>query len=223
MKAPRIQLPTTLKDLIYDNIKMLFNSGQIHPDEIYSAKYFAEMLGVSRTPVREALLQLASEGFMVAVKGRGFKTKTFSEKEISDFFETRKMIEGYVIERLVYELTKSDFSQLGIHLKTMRKTAKKESAQDFIEADKCFHMALIKRYGNHLLESIVENIRSLISIFGSKALSYEGRYQEVVNEHEMVLKALYDKEKDKAVAAMNYHLDTTERYLLEVPATATKR
>ena len=44
MKALRIQLPTTLKDLIYDNIKMLFNSGQIHPDEIYSAKYFAEML-----------------------------------------------------------------------------------------------------------------------------------------------------------------------------------
>jgi DNA-binding GntR family transcriptional regulator len=104
----KLEQPGTLQNLAYERIKTLLINGQLEFDEVYSANHFAEILGVSRTPIREALLQLTSEGFFVSLRGRGFKVKEFSEKEIQDFFEARKMIEAYVIEQLVDEVSAED-------------------------------------------------------------------------------------------------------------------
>ena len=76
-------------------------------------------------------------------------------------------------------------------------------------------MNLIRRYENSLLESIMENIRDFISILGQKALASPGRVQEVVREHQDILEALHQKDKMKAVQAIKYHLDATEKSLLE--------
>lgn len=87
-------------------------SGRIESASIITATQFADILGVSRTPVREALLQLAGEGFLDAINGRGFRMKEFSGKEIRDFFETRTIIECHVVSQLVGSLNESDFSLL---------------------------------------------------------------------------------------------------------------
>lgn len=216
-KIEKIRRPEILKDLTYDNIKRLIDSGQIESDVIYSANHFADMLGVSRTPAREALLKLAAEGYFEAILGRGFKVKNFSYKEIEEFAETRKMIEIHVVERVAEILSKHDLKQIENHLKMMKKKAKEESAAEFIEADKKFHMSLIHRYNNSFLESIMINIRGFISITGKKVISHQGRFNEVINEHEMILKALYERDKKRAAKAMQHHLDNTEKYLLETP------
>jgi len=205
-----------LNELAYKEIKNLLITGQLKFNTMYSANQFAEILGVSRTPVREALLQLTKEGCLISVQGQGFKIKEFSEKEIKDFFETRKIIESYVIERLVGSLTKLDVQQLEDSLKLMIERAKeKGDTYGFLEADKDFHMSLVHRYNNFLLESIMQNIRNLISIFGGKALARKERIQEVINEHQIILQAIKRKDKGKAVESIHYHLDTTEKYLLE--------
>jgi len=210
-----IERPRTLTELAYGEIKNLLTTGQFEFEVIYSANHFADILRVSRTPVREALLQLAVEGFLVAVQGRGFKIRRFSEKEIKDFYETRKMIETYVILRLGGSLTEFDFKQLTESCRRMEESADLGSISDFLEADKEFHMSLIRRYNNLLLGSIMEDIRNLISIFGQKTLSHKGRAKEVIEEHERILKALLQKDGKGAVDAMMDHLITTEKYLLE--------
>ena len=214
-KIKKIKHPGTLQALVYDQIKDLLISGQQEFDAIYSANKFAEILGVSRTPVREALLQLSAEGLLIPIQGRGFKIKEFSEKQIRDFFETRKMIEAFVIERLMGVITEKDLGRLEDSLKQMVKRAKVGDIYGFLEADKAFHMNLIHRYDNRLLVTITENIRNLISIFGQKALSSYGRTQEVIYEHQSILDALNGRDGKKAVEAMIYHLNTTERYLIE--------
>jgi DNA-binding GntR family transcriptional regulator len=165
--------------------------------------------------VREALLQLTAEGFLVSVQGRGFKIREFSGKEIRDFFETRKMIETYVIEHLVGILTEEDFQQLEESCTQMKESALSGTTHLFLEADKGFHMNLVHRYKNLFLKSIMEDIRILISIFGQRALSRAGRTQEVIDEHEQIMQALRRKDKKEAVDAMIYHLNTTEKSLLE--------
>jgi len=210
-----IERPRTLMGLAYEEIKNLLTTGRLEFDTIYSANHFADILRVSRTPVREALLQLTAEGFLVSVQGRGFKIREFSEKEIRDFFETREMIETYVIEHLASRLTEMDFEQLRESSRRMRESADLGTTHAFLEADRDFHMSLVRRYNNLLLESIMEDIRSLISLFGQKALSRAGRTQEVIDEHERVLGALSQKDEKEAVEAMMYHLTTTEKYLLE--------
>jgi len=210
-----IERPKTLMELAYGEIKNLLTTGQLEFDTIYSANYFADILKVSRTPVREALLQLTAEGFLVSVQGRGFKIREFFEKEVRDFFETRKMIEAYVIEHLVGILTEEDFQPLEECCRQMKENSLSGTTPLFLEADKGFHMSLVHRYKNLFLKSIMEDIRNLISIFGQKALSRAGRTQEVIDEHEQILQALRRKDKNEAVDAMIYHLNTTEKSLLE--------
>jgi len=211
----KLEQPGTLQNLAYERIKTLLIDGQLEFDKVYSANHFAEILGVSRTPIREALLQLTSEGFFVSLRGRGFKIKEFSEKEIQDFFEARKMIEAYVIEQLVDEVSEADLKPLDESLAQMINGCKETRTHSFLEADKSFHMNLIRRYQNSLLESIMGNIRAFISILGQKALASPGRVQEVIQEHQHILEALHQKDKMKAVQAMKYHLDATEKSLLE--------
>ena len=211
----KLEQPGTLQNLAYERIKTLLINGQLEFGEVYSANHFAEILGVSRTPIREALLQLTSEGFFVSLRGRGFKIKEFSEKEIQDFFEARKMIEAYVIEQLVDEVSAEDLKPLDDSLAQMINGHKKTETYRFLEADKSFHMNLIRRYENSLLESIMGNIRDFISILGQKALASPGRVEEVIQEHQHILEALHQKDRIKAVQAIQYHLDATEKSLLE--------
>jgi DNA-binding GntR family transcriptional regulator len=211
----KIKRPETLLSLAYDRIKGLLVSGQLSIDEIYSANQFAEMLGVSRTPVREALLQLAAEGLLIPVQGRGFKIKGFSEKEIKDFFEARLMIETYVISRLVRGIGAEDLKALQTSLKQMVQSADRGDITCFLEADKAFHMNLVRRYTNRLLETIMENIRNLISILGQKALSSSGRIEEVLQEHQAIVAAVKEKDPNKAAKAMSHHLNRTERAIIE--------
>lgn len=210
----KIKRPNTLKDILYENIKEFLISGEIMPGSIYSANHFAEVLGVSRTPAREALLQLANEGILEAVQGRGFKVRNFSEKEIRDFFETRKIIELYALEKMAIVLDEKIFRQLDDILKEMKELGDQENIADFIERDKEFHMEIIRHYGNLFLVSISENIRSLISIFGQRAVSYKGRFQEVVQEHRLILQALQNRDKAGALRALHEHLENTEEHLI---------
>lgn len=211
----KLEQPGTLQNQAYERIKALLITGQLEFNEVYSANHFAEILGVSRTPVREALLQLTVEGFFISLRGRGFKIKQFSGKEIQDFFETRKMIEAYVIEQLVDEVAEEDLKPLDDSLEQMISGQNKSGTYDFLEADKSFHMNLIHRYENSLLESIMGNIRDFISILGQKALSSPGRVQEVIQEHQDILAALHRRDKMTAVSAIKRHLDATEKSLLE--------
>jgi len=211
----KLERPGTLQHQAYGRIKTLLIEGQLEFDRVYSATHFAEILGVSRTPIREALLQLTAEGFFVSLRGRGFKIKKFSAKEIQDFFEARKMIEAYVIEQLVDEVREEDLKPLDDSLEHMINGYEKSESYRFLQADKSFHMNLIQRYDNSLLESIMGNIRDSIALFGQKALASPGRVQEVIKEHQDILAALHQRDKGKAVQTLNYHLDATEKSILE--------
>jgi len=209
-----IARPASLKDAAYGQIKNLLISGQLQHERLYSAQYFAAMLGVSRTPVREALLQLASEGFLVCLDVRGFKIREFTAKEIGDVFDTRALIEAHVLQRFVAAPPAADLRCLEQTLQTMRACAAAGDAHGFLEADREFHMVPVRRLGNLHLLAIMDNIRNHISVFGLKALARPGRYAEVIREHSAILAALRQQDRKKAVQALDHHLAATQRHLV---------
>jgi DNA-binding GntR family transcriptional regulator len=209
-----IERPVSLKDAAYREIKNQLVSGRLEHDTFYSAQHFAAMLGVSRTPVREALLQLASEGFLDCLEARGFKIRRFSEREIYDVFETRQIIETFVVRHLLGKLTDDDLRELKRNLRELAAHAEKGNAHGFLETDKEFHMALVRRTGNQMLVSIMETIRNHIALFGLEALSHRGRFQEVIREHRAILNALGRKDRGRALQAVRHHLAATQDCLL---------
>jgi len=214
LAAAPIERPDRLKDLAFRKIKSLLTEGRLESDRIYSANQFADTLAVSRTPVREALLQLATEGFLVFVEGRGFKIRRYTPKEVQDFFETRRLIETHVAQKLTGKLTPEDLAHLGANLRLMKACAAGRGAARFLEADQEFHMSLVRRHNNLHLASLMEGIRGHIAIFGLKAIAHEGRFLEVVQEHAAILAALRGRQPAKVVRAVLVHLHTTERYVL---------
>jgi len=181
----------------------------------YSAVGFAEMLGVSRTPVREALLQLSAEGLLTAVDGRGFKVRRLTAKEISDFFETRRIVELYVIERVARDISEEALDTSRRLIDRMSASGQRGDAAEFLEADKAFHLQLIHSHGNRHLQSVMNNVRDLISMLGRNAIAEAGRFGAVVTEHTAVWEALAARNTAGAVAAMRAHLEATETILVE--------
>src|SRR5262249_13321983 len=151
-------------------------------------------LGVSRTPVREALLQLASEGFLVCFDVKGFKIRDFSAKEIHDLFESRAVIETYLIKRLADCVSAEDLRHMEESLSSMRTCAAKSAPHSFLEADREFHMVAVRSLGNQHLASIMDNLRVQMSVLTLKALAQRGTFAGILREHAAILGALRRKD-----------------------------
>ena len=218
LQVSPLDRPRGLKDLAYQQLRGLLVQGRLEPDTVYSAVQFAEMLGVSRTPVREALLQLVSEGFLAVIRQEGYKLRRFSEKEIRDLFETRRLLETYAAEKVTGTLSDADARPIRATLKTMASLAAQGDIAGFLEADRAFHMAIIERLHNGMLSSIMDTIRGQVTLFAAKAISHKGRTDEILREHGAILTALCGKDPKKAVRVVVDHLKTTEAYVLSDPA-----
>ena len=214
MAATKLKRPETLKYQASEEIRRLLISGELQVDEIYSANYFASLLGISRTPAREALLELCSEGYFVSVLGRGFQVRKLSPKEIQDFFETRKIIEGYIIGRLRERITPSFIRDLKQNVAQMDPLCDKGGEIRFLELDKAFHMAFVTLYDNAQLAAIMDNIRNQMLIIGRKALVRQGRTREVIREHQDIVTALDQNDYDGAADFMKSHIRITETRVL---------
>jgi len=215
LDVPRVRRPQGLKEMAYDQLRSLILRGQLAAETVYSAAQFAEMLGVSRTPVREALLQLVTEGFLTVIKQEGYTLRRFTEKEIRELFETRRLIETYVAEQITGKLTEADVRQLRAMLKNMAHLAGENDTAGFLETDRAFHMTLVARLDNRILASLMENIRGQVSLFALQAVaSHKGRTAEILREHGEIIDALAGKDARKAVRAVIDHLETTEERVL---------
>ena len=121
---------------------------------------------------------MTNEGFLICLDVRGFKIKEFTEKEIRDVFETRRVIETYVVGRAADELSPADLRGMQDGLRTMANRADEGDHVGLLEADKEFHLSLIRSTNNQRLLTIMENLRDYVSIFGLKALAYPGHFKK---------------------------------------------
>ncbi len=204
----------TLKESAYDEIKKIIIAGKISPRIFYSANHFASMLGISRTPVREAVMQLESEGFLVLHNGKGFQIKESSVKEIHDFFEARKILETYLVKNFALKMEVSDLEYLQTELEIMKKYSRDGDSVGFIESDKNFHAYFMKKSSNQFLTNIMGSLQELITILGIKTVQKLERKDDVIAEHQKILDALKNKNVDGAVKALSDHLDNTENLLI---------
>jgi len=212
--ATPIARPGTLKDLAYREIKKQLLGGALQRDSVYSANQFAELLGVSRTPAREALLQLVAEGHLVSVDNQGFRIKSYTDKEIRDFFEARRLVETHVAEHVAGTLDPEALAGIDRNLARMTDLARKGDQRAFLDVDKEFHSFLVRRHNNLFFETMMERIRNHFTVFGLAAMSHAGRIQEILVEHRAVIAALHAGDKAQAAAAMRDHLLITEKHVL---------
>jgi DNA-binding GntR family transcriptional regulator len=181
-------------------------SGAMRPGELYALGATASELGVSVTPVREAVLELAREHLVELARNRGFRVREMTEHELNEIVEFRKIIEVGAV-RLVSERRLLD--QANELQELARSTEKYAAAGDwvgFLDSDRDFHMGIMAHLGNERLNQVVGSLRDQSRLYGLDVAAGTESLLQSTHEHADLLNAIMAGSPDEAAAIMERHL-----------------
>ena len=214
-KFAAIKQPESLAKMAYEAIRQSILSGQWKIGELYNEKAIAADLGISRTPVREALLELASQDLIIFLPRRGLMVNRFTRHDVDEIFELRKAIELAAVEKITVAAPPFDLFEIEEALLSQRKAVRQKDYLAFMEADRLFHTSFSELTKNRRLIAILDNIRDMIHVMGAKALALEGRAVEVIKEHQTIFEAVKKGNIEEARRTMAYHLDQSKEAVVE--------
>ena len=214
-KFAALKQPESLAKMAYEAIRKSILSGQWKIGELYNEKAIAADLGISRTPVREALLELASQDLIIFLPRRGLMVNRFTRHDVDEIFELRKAIELAAVEKITVAAPPFDLFEIEEALLSQRKAVKQKDYLAFMEADRLFHTGFSELTNNRRLIAILDNIRDMIHVMGAKALALEGRAVEVIKEHQTIFEAVKKGNIEEARRAMAYHLDQSKEAVVD--------
>lgn len=199
---------TNLRDQALQVLKLRLISGDLAPGQIYSAAALAVELGVSNSPVREAMLTLVNQGLMETVKNRGFRVVPLSDKERRNVYELRILLEVPSMVKLAamkdeVKARQQEFSTIAAN---MVACAREGDIVGYLEMDRQFHLKLLQLLENEQLLSIVENLRDQTRQYGLKALSERGGLVKSAEEHQPILDAILSGDGTLTSTLMTNHL-----------------
>lgn len=214
-KLQSLDQPASLSRMAYDAILKSILSNDIRPDEIYNEMVLAKDLGISRTPVREALLELSVQGLVTFLPRKGIVVNRFTETDVDEIFEIRRAIESAAVEKLASLTPPPDTQGLQKSLENQHDAVLKKDFWMYMRADRDFHIILSQLTGNRRLMAILQNIRNLVHLMGTQALELPGRADKVLDEHTRILETIAQRKPQQARRAIVDHLIKSERAVLE--------
>lgn len=201
---PQIQT-NNLRDQALMILKSRLISGELVPGEIYSAASLANELGVSNSPVREAMLTLVNQGLMETVRNRGFRVIPVRRKQLEDIYDVRMLLEIPSIQKLaeIPDTVRKVEPELRKIIRELRRCSEESDIVGYLTADKQFHLQLLGLLNNPYLVSTVENLRDQVRQYGVSAKEVLSRS---AIEHENILDAIIEGNPPKAAELMRLHV-----------------
>ncbi len=206
----------TRKDQVYTILRQAIISSQLAPGEAIRKEVIAAQLGVSRTPVSDAINRLADEGLVEIYPQTGtFVARLWLEKiETAQF--VRVALETAAIRRATERLTPDVLEQLRQNLKRQREAATRGDFEHFYELDEALHDMISDAAGLVGLREIASRERSQIDRVRRLLLHYEARMADTLVEHEAIIAAIADKDADRAARTMEAHISQMGKMLLNL-------
>jgi DNA-binding GntR family transcriptional regulator len=177
------QNPTaSLRDRVLERVRSDIVSGRSGPGTMYSVPSLASELGVSTTPVREALLELSARGMIAPMRNRGFKVQASSLEDLENLFEVRELLERFAVVNIAKRRLK-DAGELEKLADAVAAAVKARDVGGYLETDRAFHGALVARAGNPRLTKMIMDLRDDMRLFGIDTADGEERQRASVKEH----------------------------------------
>ncbi|MEY9873478.1 DNA-binding GntR family transcriptional regulator [Streptacidiphilus sp. MAP12-33] len=211
LNLPSVQERRSLREQVTHALRAALVAGELRPGIVYSAPVLAGEFGVSATPVREAMLDLAKEGLVEVVRNKGFRVIGLTEQDLDDFTEIRELIEIPATVRVAETATPEQLEPLRVHARAIVKAARKGDLVAYIESDRQFHLGLLALHGNRHLVDTVRELRSRSRLYGLNALVSAGRLVESAEEHERLLDAMIARDLESVEELIAEHLGHVRR------------
>ncbi|MFI9415537.1 GntR family transcriptional regulator [Streptomyces werraensis] len=191
------------RERVADALRAALIAGELRPGEVYSAPGLAARFGVSATPVREALLDLAKEGLVDAVPNKGYRVTAVSERQLDEYTQVRALIEIPTTAALAGT---AGTAALRPAAEEIVAAAEAGDLIAYVDADQRFHLGLLALAGNAHLVEVVRDLRRRSRLYGLTALAEQGRLRASAEEHLELLDALLARDREAVHAVMTRHL-----------------
>lgn len=200
-------------DRLAVQIRDAIRRGDLVGGGLYSAQELGERFGVSRTPVREALLRLADAGLVRIERNRGVRVVSASDEDLAEICTLRLLLEPPAARRAAARMTERERTELAAALEEMRAAADAD-VEVFFAADRRFHEVIVRGSGNRRLADYVLNLRDAITLQGRRTVPGERDSQQIIAEHERIARAIAACAPAMAARTMREHLVNSADLLL---------
>lgn len=210
MNINKLSKAVSYKEKVYNEIKSAIITQRLKPGEQLNERVLAEKLGISRTPVREALQMLEKEGWVRTEPWKGTYVLDITEQDIEEVFQLRMALETLVIDLIIQRISEEHIDKLEEFLQKQTEYCDESKADEFIKVDRDFHMYLAYLTGNKRLIQILNNLSDMMRRLGIRAIKTEERYIETLQEHASIIKGIKARNLSNARQAMMYHILRTK-------------
>ncbi len=203
-----------LREMVFESLREAIILGRLKPGERLMEMQMADEMGVSRTPIREAIRKLELEGFVVMIPRKGAYVSGISVKDIVDVFEVRAALEALAAGLAAERVTDKELEELERSLVQISELNDKADINAIVEIDTIFHELIYKACRNERLVQMITHLKEQIQRFRTTSLAQPGRTKDALGEHRGIVEAISDRNIDMAQLLAREHVENAEQSLL---------
>jgi DNA-binding GntR family transcriptional regulator len=211
-----------LREQVLQQVRSEIISGESAPGAMYSVPNLAAALGVSTTPVREALLELSRSGLIEPLRNRGFKVVAPTLSQLRNLFDLRELLEVYAVELAALKRRK-DLASLRLLADEVGRAVNSGDVAEYLKADRRFHQGLVELADNELLTENVLALRDKMRLYGINTSSGQERQRESIAEHYRFIELVDIGDAESAKALMKNHIRSWQPIFSDALLEATRK
>ena len=195
-----------LRDVVFNTLREAILKGDLKPGERLMELQLAAKLGVSRTPIREAIRMLEQEGLAVTTPRKGAEVAKMTLKDMEDVLEIRDALDELAVRIACQKITDEQLKQLEDVKELFEKNTQTNNVKNIAEADVSFHDVIYEATGNPKLVTLLNNLREQVYRYRVEYIKDPKNYPTLIAEHEAILDSLKNRDVKNAVEAMHVHV-----------------
>ena len=205
-----------LRDVVFNTLRQAILRGELMPGERLMEIQLANKLGVSRTPIREAIRKLELEGLVLMIPRKGAEVAEITEKSLRDVLEVRRALEELSVQLACEKITKEEIRELERVAKEFQQVVKSSDITEIAEVDVRFHDIIYTATDNQKLIQLLNNLREQMYRYRVEYLKRDGVFPQLIAEHEAIIRHIENNEKEKATEVMCRHIDNQVEAVIDV-------
>lgn len=203
-----------LRDVVFNTLRRAILTGELKPGERLMEIHLANKLGVSRTPIREAIRKLELEGLVIMIPRRGAEVAQITEKSLKDVLEVRRALDALCVELACDRISEEEKAQLRQACDTFERATRTQNVTAIAEADVALHDIIVQATENKRLIQLINNLSEQMYRYRFEYIKDESRHDNLVEEHRMIYESILENDKERAAQAAKLHIDNQEKSII---------
>lgn len=203
-----------LRDVVFNTLRQAILTGELKPGERLMEIHLANRLGVSRTPIREAIRKLELEGLVTMIPRRGAEVSQITEKSMNDVLEVRRALDALCVELACERITDEELDNLNKACSDFEQAVKTKDIKRIAEADVALHDIIVRATGNQRLIQLVHNLSEQMYRYRFEYIKDFSQHERLMEEHRIIYESIVKKDKETASREARIHIDNQENAII---------